>query len=80
MKRWRSGKKAQGPEKKVEKPILSLLSAELSRILFHDIGMMSDAKFNKCERNKKNKMAYLHIICIHILDKGMPFFSKFAHD
>ena len=42
--------------------------------------MMSEAKFNKCKRNKKNKMAYLRKKCVIILSEGMLFFYKFAHD
>ena len=30
--------------------------------------------------NKKNKMAYLRKKCVIILDEGMLFFYKFAHD
>ena len=35
---------------------------------------------NKCERNKKNKMAYLRKKCVFIISEGMLFFYKFAHD
>ena len=42
--------------------------------------MMSKAKFNKCKRNKKNKIAYLRKKCVIILDEGMFFFYNFAID
>ena len=42
--------------------------------------LTTNETLNKCERNKKNKTAYLRKKCVIILGEGMLFFYKFAHD